>query len=76
VELTPLGEIIPPVFGEGYEYGFRFDLLDGKLNGQITAFYIEKEKRYDRELRLASPRGLPCLAIWRNTSTDLQQPDV
>ena len=43
VELTPLGEIIPPVFGEGYEYGFRFDLLDGKLNGQITAFYIEKE---------------------------------
>lgn len=43
VEVTPLGEIIPPVFGEGYEYGFRFDLFEGKLNGQITAFYIEKE---------------------------------
>jgi outer membrane receptor protein involved in Fe transport len=43
VELTPLGEIIPPVFGEGYEYGIRFDLLDGKINGQINAFYIEKE---------------------------------
>jgi outer membrane receptor protein involved in Fe transport len=43
VELTPLGEIIPPVFGEGYEYGIRFDLLDGKINGQVNAFYIEKE---------------------------------
>ena len=43
VELTPLGEIVPPVFGEGYEYGIRFDMFDGKLNGQINAFYIEKE---------------------------------
>jgi outer membrane receptor protein involved in Fe transport len=43
VNVDPLGDIIPPVYGEGYEYGFRFDMLDGKLNGQITAFYIEKE---------------------------------
>lgn len=43
VDLDPFGDVIPPVYGEGYEYGLRFDLLDGKLNGQIIAFYIEKE---------------------------------
>lgn len=41
--LDPFGDVIPPVFGEGVEFGLRFDLLDGKLNGQIIAFYIEKE---------------------------------
>lgn len=43
IDVNPLGEIIPPVYGEGYEYGIRFDLMEGKLNGQIAAFYIEKE---------------------------------
>ena len=43
VDLDPFGDVIPPVYGEGYEYGLRFDLLDGKLNGQIIAFHIEKE---------------------------------
>jgi outer membrane receptor protein involved in Fe transport len=43
IDVDPLGELIPPVYGEGYEYGFRFDLFDQKLTGQITAFYIEKE---------------------------------
>jgi outer membrane receptor protein involved in Fe transport len=43
VDLDPFGNVIPPVYGEGYEYGLRFDLLGGKLNGQIIAFYIEKE---------------------------------
>lgn len=43
VDLDPFGDVIPPVYGEGYEYGLRFDLFDGKLNGQIIAFYIEKE---------------------------------
>lgn len=42
-ELDPFGDVIPPVYGEGIEFGFRFDLLGGKLNGQIIAFYIEKE---------------------------------
>lgn len=42
-DLDPFGDVIPPVYGEGYEYGLRFDLFDGKLNGQIIAFYIEKE---------------------------------
>lgn len=41
--LDPFGDVIPPVYGEGYEYGVRFDLWDGKVNGQISAFYIEKE---------------------------------
>jgi hypothetical protein len=43
LDLDPIGRLIPPVTGEGYEYGLRFDLFDGKLNGQIAAFYIEKE---------------------------------
>lgn len=43
VDLDPFGDVIPPVYGEGHEFGLRFDLLDGKLNGQIIGFYIEKE---------------------------------
>lgn len=43
IDVDPLGELIPPVYGDGYEYGIRFDLLDRKLTGQITTFYIEKE---------------------------------
>ena len=43
IEVNPLGEIIPPVYGEGFEYGIRFEVMEGKLNGQIAAFYIEKE---------------------------------
>jgi outer membrane receptor protein involved in Fe transport len=54
IDVTPTGEIIPPVYGEGYEYGLRFDLFEGKLNGQIAAFYIEKENddivNYDQRL--------------------------
>jgi outer membrane receptor protein involved in Fe transport len=55
LDLDPLGRLIPPVTGEGYEYGLRFDLFEGKLNGQIAAFYIEKENddivNYDWRLR-------------------------
>jgi outer membrane receptor protein involved in Fe transport len=43
IVVNPLGEIIPPVYGEGFEYGIRFEVMEGKLNGQIAAFYIEKE---------------------------------
>jgi outer membrane receptor protein involved in Fe transport len=43
LDLDPIGRLIPPVTGEGYEYGLRFDLFEGKLNGQIAVFYIEKE---------------------------------
>jgi outer membrane receptor protein involved in Fe transport len=43
VDVDPFGDIIPPVYGEGYEYGLRFDLLENKLSGQVSAFYIEKE---------------------------------
>jgi outer membrane receptor protein involved in Fe transport len=43
IDVNPLGEIIPPVYGEGIEYGLRFDLLDKTLVGQVAAFYIEKE---------------------------------
>jgi outer membrane receptor for ferric coprogen and ferric-rhodotorulic acid len=43
IDLDPFGELLPAVTGEGYEFGLRFDLFDGKLNGQISSFYIEKE---------------------------------
>ena len=56
------GEVAPPETGEGYEYGIRFDLFEGKLNGQINVFYIEKENdrliNYNgRELGMIYPYG-------------------
>jgi len=55
IDVDPMGHLIPPVYGEGYEYGLRFDLYEGKLNGQIAAFYIEKVNddivNYDWRLR-------------------------
>lgn len=43
VDIDPFGDVIPPVYGEGWEVGMRFDLMNGKLNGQVVYFYIEKE---------------------------------
>ena len=40
---TPTGEIAPPELGEGFEAGIRFDLLEGKLDGQISLYQIIKE---------------------------------
>jgi outer membrane receptor protein involved in Fe transport len=42
-ERTPIGEIAPPELGEGPEVGIRFDLLEGKLDGQISLYQIIKE---------------------------------
>lgn len=41
--IDPEGNIVPPQTGKGLEYGFKFDLLNGKLNGQILGFQVEKE---------------------------------
>jgi len=41
--IDPEGNIVPPQTGKGFEYGFKFDLLEGKLNGQILGFQVEKE---------------------------------
>ena len=41
--IDPEGNIVPPQTGKGVEYGFKFDLLEGKLNGQILGFQVEKE---------------------------------
>jgi outer membrane receptor for ferric coprogen and ferric-rhodotorulic acid len=40
---TPTGEIAPPELGEGIEAGIRFDLLEGKLDGQVAMYRIIKE---------------------------------
>ena len=48
-ERTPLGDVAPPELGEGYEAGIRFDLLEGKLDGQFAAYRIIKEN--DNEFR-------------------------
>ena len=40
--IDPDGNIVPPQTGKGFEYGFKFDLLEGKLNGQILGFQVEK----------------------------------
>ncbi len=41
-ERTPIGEIAPPELGEGFETGLRFDLMDGKLDGQLAYYSITK----------------------------------
>lgn len=48
-ERTPLGEIAPPELGLGYEAGIRFDLMQGKLDGQFAIYRIIKEN--DNEFR-------------------------
>ena len=40
---TPLGEIAPPELGMGIEFGLRFDLFSGKLDGQLAYYSITKE---------------------------------
>ncbi len=42
-ERTPLGDIAPAEIGEGVEAGIRFDLMEGKLDGQFAAYQIVKE---------------------------------
>ena len=42
-ERTPIAEMAPPELGEGVEAGIRFDLLNGKLDGQLAYYSITKE---------------------------------
>ena len=42
-ERTPIAEMAPPELGEGIEVGLRFDLLNGKLDGQLAYYSITKE---------------------------------
>ena len=42
-ERTPIAEIAPPELGEGVEFGVRFDLFSGKLDGQLCYYSITKE---------------------------------
>jgi outer membrane receptor protein involved in Fe transport len=42
-ERTPLAEMAPPELGEGIEFGVRFDLFSGKLDGQLAYYSIIKE---------------------------------
>ncbi|MGB0272520.1 MAG: TonB-dependent siderophore receptor [Opitutales bacterium] len=52
-ELQPDGEDIPPQMGSGSEVGFKFEFMDGKLNGQVLAFEVEKvndSTKYSQEV--------------------------
>jgi len=40
---TPLAEMAPPELGKGIEFGVRFDLFNGKLDGQLAYYSITKE---------------------------------
>ena len=42
-ERTPLAEMAPPELGAGVEFGVRFDLFNGKLDGQLAYYSITKE---------------------------------
>lgn len=41
-ELQPDGKDIPPQTGKGFEYGVKFELLNGKITGQALAFNVTK----------------------------------
>jgi len=42
-ERTPLAQMAPPELGAGFELGVRFDLFNGKLDGQLAYYSITKE---------------------------------
>ena len=42
-ERTPVGTLAPPEYGKGVEFGFRFNSVDNKIDGQVTYYSIEKE---------------------------------
>ncbi|WP_162071383.1 TonB-dependent siderophore receptor [Lentimonas sp. CC11] len=39
----PYGNLVPPQIGKGWEGGFKFEALEGKLNGQVVGFVTKKE---------------------------------
>ncbi|MBL6828994.1 MAG: TonB-dependent receptor plug domain-containing protein [Puniceicoccaceae bacterium] len=41
--INPIGESVPAETGMGFEGGVKFELLEGKLSGQLTFFDITKE---------------------------------
>ncbi|MDP4612069.1 MAG: TonB-dependent receptor [Opitutales bacterium] len=41
--IDPLGQSVPAETGTGVEAGVKFELMDGKLSGQLTFFDITKE---------------------------------
>ena len=41
--INPIGESVPAETGIGFEGGVKFELLEGKLSGQLTFFDITKE---------------------------------
>lgn len=47
-DTNPLGDILTPEIGTGYEGGFKFEALDGKLHGQLVAYHITKENDITR----------------------------
>ena len=48
-QFNPIGEIVEPEYGRGYETGIRFKALDDKIDGQFVFYTIEKEN--DDEFR-------------------------
>lgn len=41
--IDPAGKTIDPETGIGFEYGLKFNFLDGKINGQLMGFSVEKQ---------------------------------
>ncbi len=48
-QFNPIGEIVPPEYGRGFETGIRFNTLNNTLDGQLVFYTIEKEN--DDEFR-------------------------
>lgn len=50
VQVDALGNTLPLTIGKGVDLGFRFELLDGKLYGDVTGYHIIKENDKGRTL--------------------------
>lgn len=41
--LDPLGNSVPPELGTGFEYGLKFEFLDGLISGQLIGYHVTKQ---------------------------------
>jgi len=40
---TFAGEVLEPIEGSGWDYGIKFDMIEGRLSGSIVAYDIDRE---------------------------------
>lgn len=69
VQVDALGNSLPLTIGEGFDLGFRFELLDGKLYGDVTGYHIIKEN--DKGKNMASNQDVVDYYASKGITVDL-----